>query len=72
MPLREKQTEQRSLALYTYVDGKWQRLSDATLVASGEAARGDVGALPGNVAVLRRSKATLQVAGVDAGRRDAR
>ena len=63
VPLKEKQTEQRSLALYTYVDGKWQRLSDATLVANGEAARGDVGALPGNVAVLRRSKATLQVAG---------
>ena len=63
VPLKEKQTEQRSLALYTYVDNKWQRLSDATLVASGEAARGDVGALPGNVAVLRRSKATLQVAG---------
>ncbi len=63
VPLKEKQTEQRSLALYTYIDGKWQRLSDATLVANGEAARGDVGALPGNVAVLRRSKATLQVAG---------
>jgi hypothetical protein len=63
VPLKEKQTEQRSLAIYTYVDSKWQRLSDATLVASGDAARGDVGALPGNVAVLRRSKATLQVAG---------
>jgi hypothetical protein len=63
VPLREKQTEQRTLALYTYLDGKWQRLSDATLVASGDAARGDVNALPGNVAVLRRTKATLQVAG---------
>jgi hypothetical protein len=63
VPLKEKQTEQRSLALYTYIDAKWQRLSDATLVASGDAARGDVGSLPGNVVVLRRSKATLQVAG---------
>ena len=63
VPLREKQTEQRSLALYTYVDSKWQRISDVTLVAGGDAARGDVGALPGNVVVLRRSKATLQVAG---------
>ena len=63
VPLREKQTEQRSLALYTYLDGKWQRISDATLIASGEAVRGDVSALPGNVVVLRRSKATLQVAG---------
>jgi hypothetical protein len=63
VPLKEKQTEQRSLALYTYLGGKWQRISDATLVASGEAARGDVESLPGNVIVLRRSKATLQVAG---------
>jgi hypothetical protein len=63
IPLKEKQTDQRSLALYSYVDGKWQRLSAAVLVAGGDAARGDVGALPGNVAVLRRSKATLQVAG---------
>ena len=63
VPLKEKQTEQRSLALYTYLDSKWQRISDATLVASGEAARGDVSSLPGNVVVLRRSKATLQVAG---------
>ncbi len=29
VPLKEKQTEQRNLALYSYVDGKWQRLSDA-------------------------------------------
>lgn len=63
VPLKEKQTDQRNLALYSYVDGKWQRLSDAALVAGGQAARGDVSALPGNVVVLRRSKATLQVAG---------
>ncbi|MBI2724070.1 MAG: hypothetical protein HYX50_03310 [Chloroflexi bacterium] len=63
IPLKEKQTEQRNLALYSYVDGKWQRLSDVALVAGGDAARGDVSALPGNIAVLRRSKATLQVAG---------
>ncbi len=61
--LTDKQTEQQNLALYSYVDGKWQRLADATLVAGGLAARGDVEALPGNIVVLRRSKATLQVAG---------
>ncbi len=64
LPLKDKQTDQRNLALYSYIDGKWQRLSDATLVSSGDAARGDVGALPGNIAVLKRSKATLQIAGL--------
>lgn len=63
IPLKEKQTEQRNLGIYSYIDGKWQRLSDVAVVASGGAARGDVSALPGNVAVLRRSKSTLQVAG---------
>lgn len=63
IPLKEKQTEQRNLGIYSYINGKWQRLSDVAVVASGGAARGDVSALPGNVAVLRRSKSTLQVAG---------
>ncbi len=63
VPLKDKQTEQRNLALYTYTGNRWERLSDATLVAGGAAARGDVGALPANVAVLRRKRATLQVAG---------
>lgn len=63
IPLNDKQTEPRSLALYSYVESKWQRVSDVTLVGGGEAARGDVNALPGNVAVLKRTKATLQVAG---------
>ncbi len=62
--LKEAQTEARSLGLYSYADGKWQRLSDVTLVASGTGARGEVSALPGNVAILRRTKAALlQVAG---------
>lgn len=63
VPLKDKQTEQQNLALYSYVNGKWQRLSTATLVGGGLAARADLSALPGNVVVLRRSKATLQVAG---------
>ena len=63
VPLKEKQSDQHNLALYSYVDGKWQRLGDAQLVSGGAAARGEVGALPGNVVVLRRSKAVLQVAG---------
>jgi|CXWL01.1.fsa_nt_gi hypothetical protein len=62
--LKEKHTETRNLGLYTYTDGKWQRLSDVSLVAGGEAARGDVSSLPGNVAVLKRSQSSLQVAGI--------
>lgn len=63
VPLKEKQTDQHNLALYSYVDGMWQRLGDAQLVSGGGAARGEVSALPGNVVVLRRSKSALQVAG---------
>lgn len=64
VPLKDKQTDAHNLALYTYTGGQWQRLSDAVLVAGGDAARGEVSALPGNVAVLRRTKTTLQVAAV--------
>ncbi len=64
VPLKEKQTDVHSLGMYSYIDGKWERLADVTLAAGGAAARADVDALPGNVAVLRRSKATLQVAGI--------
>ncbi|MEX2246301.1 MAG: hypothetical protein WEC75_06410 [Dehalococcoidia bacterium] len=63
IPLREQQTDARNLALYAYIDGNWERLADAVLTAGGEAASGEVSALPGNVAVLRRSLTTLQVAG---------
>ena len=63
IPLLDRQTDARNLALYTYVDGGWQRLSDVTLASGGEAARGEVSALPGNVAVLKRSQVTLQIAG---------
>jgi hypothetical protein len=63
VPLKEKQADARNLALYTYIENRWQRLADAQLVAGGTAARGEVNALPGNVVVLRRNRATLQVAG---------
>jgi hypothetical protein len=64
IPLKEQQAEPRNLGLYTYTDNRWQRLSDVTLIAGGEAARGGVTALPGNVAVLKKTRATLQVAGL--------
>jgi hypothetical protein len=61
--LKEKQSDARALGLYTHVDGRWQRLSDVSLLEGGLAARGEVQALPANVAILRRSRASLQVAG---------
>lgn len=63
VPLKEKESDARNLSLYTYVENRWQRLADAQLVGGGAAARGEVSELPGNVVVLRRSQATLQVAG---------
>lgn len=63
VPLKEKQSEARNLSLYTYRDGAWERLADAQLVSGGTAARGDVPGLPGNIVVLRRDRAALQVAG---------
>lgn len=63
VPLKEKQSTNSDLALYTYSGEDWQRLSDVALVAGGEAARGEVSELPGNVVVLRRTRALLQVAG---------
>jgi hypothetical protein len=63
LPLKEKQNDERSLALYTYRDNKWDRLSDVAVIAGGMAARGDVEALPGNVIVLKQSKSTIRVAG---------
>jgi hypothetical protein len=62
VPLKENAAEAQDLGLYTYTDNRWQRLSEVTLIAGGAAARGEVGALPGNVAILRRTGTTLQVA----------
>lgn len=61
--LREPVLDQRNLALYTFADGKWQRLSSATLVNDGAAAEGEVGKLPENVVVLRRSEKGMEVTG---------
>lgn len=63
VPLKEEAADARDLGLYTYAESRWRRLSDVTLIAGGAAARGEVSELPGNVAVLRRTGTTLQVAG---------
>lgn len=64
VPLKDSATDARGLGLYTYTGESWARLSDVTLVANGSAARGEVDALPGNVAVLRRVEAVFGIAGL--------
>lgn len=61
--LREPLPDPRNLALYTFADGGWHRLSSATLVNDGAAAQGEVGKLPENVAVLRRTEERMEVTG---------
>ena len=64
VPLKDKQTDTRSLALYTYVDSGWQRFRMRRSWPAARRREGEVSALPGNIAVLRRTKASLQVAGI--------
>ncbi|MDA0352790.1 MAG: hypothetical protein O3A10_11345 [Chloroflexi bacterium] len=53
--LTETTEDDRNLAFYTNRDGEWFRLTAATLVAGGNEAEAEVGAIPQNVAVLRRT-----------------
>jgi len=53
----------RNLGLYTFRDGSWERLASATLVNNGAAAKGEVGTMPGNIAVLRLTSSAVQVSG---------
>jgi hypothetical protein len=53
----------RNLGLYTFRDGNWERLASATLVNNGAAAKGEVGVMPGNIAVLRLTSSAVQVTG---------
>jgi hypothetical protein len=61
--LDTRPADDRNLALYTYEDGQWRRLAPATLINDGTAAQGEVSSLPQNVAVLRRTTPSVQVAG---------
>jgi hypothetical protein len=51
------------LSLFTYQDGNWRRLGDATVLGDGVAAQGEVPVLPGNVAVLRQAQGARLVLG---------
>jgi hypothetical protein len=51
------------LFLYTYRGDRWSKLGDATPVAGGSAARGEVPLLPDNVSVFRQATETRTVLG---------
>jgi hypothetical protein len=63
VPLREDERGETEFALYTYEDGRWQRVAEAVPVLGGTAARAELSELPSNVAVLRRGASLIQVAG---------
>ncbi len=56
-------TDGRNLGLYTYKDGKWEKVAAAALVNNGAAAKGQVSSVPANIAVLRRISSAVQVSG---------
>lgn len=61
--LLQSVTDSRNLGLYTFRSGSWERLTTATLVNNGLAAKGEVGVMPGNIAVLRLTSSAVQVTG---------
>lgn len=56
-------TDGRNLSLYSYRDGRWERVASATLVENGTAAQAEVAELPSSVAILRRVGVASQLAG---------
>jgi spore germination protein YaaH len=63
MPLLEQVSDGRNLGLYTFTDGRWVRVSAATLVSNGTAASGEVDEMPANLAVLRLLESAVQLTG---------
>jgi hypothetical protein len=53
--LNEATEDDRNLAFYTHRDGEWLRLTSAALVNGGAEAEAEVGEIPPNIAVLRRT-----------------
>jgi hypothetical protein len=56
-------SEGEELSLFTYDDGRWRRLAEATVVDEGRAAQGEVLSLPSNIAVFRPLEQTRVVLG---------
>lgn len=53
LPLKEQTTDATGLGFYTFMSGRWQRLSDVQLEQDGAVAGSDFDAVPDNLAVLR-------------------
>lgn len=62
LPLREKIEDPAGLGFYTFVESRWQRLTDVKVVRSGRA-EGEFSSVPGNLVVLRVSAQPYQVIG---------
>lgn len=63
LPLIAPQSDGRNLALYTQKNGKWERVTNATLVQNGTAVTAQVDTMPENVAVLRRTDTAVALSG---------
>jgi len=62
LPLREKIEDPAGLGFYTFVESRWQRLTDVKVVRSGRA-EGEFNSIPGNLVVLRVAAQPYQVVG---------
>ena len=61
--LLQQVSDGRNIGLYTLEDGRWTRVSSATLVSNGTAASGEVDEMPSNLAVLRLLSSAVQITG---------
>ncbi len=62
LPLREKIEDPAGLGFYTFMESRWQRLTDVKVVRSGRA-EGEFNSIPGNLVVLRVAAQPYQVVG---------
>ena len=62
LPLREKIEDPAGLGFYTFVESRWQRLTDVKVVRSGRA-EGEFNSIPANLVVLRVAAQPYQVVG---------
>lgn len=53
--LSRASTDDRNLAFYTHAENEWRRLASVATTEDGRAARGQLDAIPANIAVLRRT-----------------
>jgi hypothetical protein len=63
VPLLQAVSDGRNLGLFTFRDGKWERLASATLTNNGMNASGEVAEIPPNIAVLRLTSSAVQITG---------